>query len=367
MMTVTRRARARVLFPLWPALLLMAGCAVHRDSGASGRAAVPVERSGREIMVAGRLFDIGAPVVLWTDPGGFDAYRVERRFAPWEEAGYNATTQASATTRPGLIDINNPNRINLRYKVLTPDEIEQVRGGGWPLELLQQKIDQFVIHYDVAGTSANCFKILHDFRGLSVQFMLDIDGTIYQTCDVKEACSHATKANHRSVGIEIANLGSYGSGEPPLYKRWYEKDETGRPYIVVPESLQGYIRTPGFVGRPARDERVVGQVQGRTQRQYDFTPQQYDSLIKLTAGLCTVLPRIECDYPRDEHGNLVSHTLTDHQWEQYHGVLGHYHVQADKSDPGVAFQWDYVIDSARKRMGKPAKSAAGTIRPDPAS
>src|SRR5690349_8428893 len=37
-------------------------------------------RKGDEIVVCGQLFHTTAPVVLWTDPGGYDAYRVEPRF-----------------------------------------------------------------------------------------------------------------------------------------------------------------------------------------------------------------------------------------------------------------------------------------------
>jgi PBP4 family serine-type D-alanyl-D-alanine carboxypeptidase len=347
-------APAALLFVAFTVLLLQTGCTQQKN-----QAAVPLKRSGNEIMVSGQLFDIGTPVVLWTDPGGFDAYRTERRFAPWDEASFEATTRA-ATTRPKEIQIKSPNRLDYRWKVLTPEELEIAR-GGMPLKMVQDKVDQFVIHYDVAGTSANCFKVLHDSRGLSVQFMLDIDGTIYQSCDLREACWQATKANHRGIGIEIANMGSYSSGESPLYKRWYGKDENGKPFIKVPDSLKKYIRTPNFVGHPARDEMIVGEVQGRKQRQYDYTPQQYAALIKLTAGLCTVLPKIECDYPRDENGNLINHALSDEQWKNYHGVLGHYHVQTNKSDPGPAFQWDYVIDNARKRMGKPPKPKKGAV------
>ena len=58
--------------------------------------------------------------------------------------------------------------------------------GGWDIPLLQRVVDQFVIHYDVAGTSRNCFEVLQDKRGLSVHFMLDLDGTIYQSLDLKE-------------------------------------------------------------------------------------------------------------------------------------------------------------------------------------
>ena len=108
-------------------------------------------------------------------------------------------------------------RFGLREKGLTPDEIEKVRGGGWDLPTLQRVVDQFVIHFDAAGTSKRCFQILQDRRGLSVHFMLDLDGTIYQTLDAKESAWHATIANGRSIGIEVANIGAYAvDGPDPL-------------------------------------------------------------------------------------------------------------------------------------------------------
>lgn len=342
------------------AIAAITGCATKKGTKPGTR----LERTGDEIVVAGQLFHTGAPVVLWTDPGGYDAYRTERRFAPYPESSYRATTRA-ATTRP-RIGINSPNRYGLRDSLLTEEEREQVRGGGWPLELLQDKVDQFVIHYDVAGTSQRCFYVLHDLRNLSVQFMLDIDGTIYQTMDAKERAWHAGHANSRSVGIEIANMGAYASGEAHPFNQWYGKDENGRTRITIPERLgDGGVRTPNFVGYPVRDEIVVGEVQGRMRRQYDLTQEQYDSLIKLTATLCTVLPKIDPDYPRDEQGRLINKVLTDEQFENFSGVLGHYHVTSNKSDPGPAFQWDYVIDETRKLMGKPPKPKRGKVRTAP--
>ena len=41
-----------------------------------------VERRGDEIVVCGQLFHTTAPVKLWTDPGGYDAYRLDHRFGP---------------------------------------------------------------------------------------------------------------------------------------------------------------------------------------------------------------------------------------------------------------------------------------------
>lgn len=85
------------------------------------------------------------------------------------------------------------------------------------MSLLAETVDQFVIHYDACGLSQTCFDLLQDQRDLSVHFMLDLDGTIYQTLDVKERAWHATIANTRAIGIEIANVGAYPeTGYSPL-------------------------------------------------------------------------------------------------------------------------------------------------------
>lgn len=296
-------------------------------------------------MVAGRLFHVGAPVVLFTDPGGYDAYRVEKRFTPWADSSWQALVKAGKA-------LDTPNRYGLRAAGLSEEERERVRGGGWDLPLLQRTVDQFVLHYDVCGTSRQCFKVLHDFRGLSVHFLLDLDGTIYQTLDLKERAWHATISNDRSVGIEIANMGAYPPDAKNPFASWYELDEAGRAKrITIPPALgDGGIRTAGFVGRPIRPEVVEGEVQGQVLRMYDLTPEQYDSLTKLTAALCTVLPQIRCDYPRDEAGGLATRKLPDEQLAAFKGVIGHYHIQANKQDPGPALQWDRVIDGARRLM-----------------
>jgi len=355
-------------------------------------------RSGDEIVVCGQLFHTGAPVVTWMDPGGYDAYRTDRRFAAYDKSSFSATTQE-------VKGIESPNRFGLRYYAppstqpgtepsvpavgtessvtraaaaarvrarrsrgaasqptadvanraaftLSPEELEEVRGGGWPLELLQSKVDQFVIHYDVCGTSRQCFKVLHDMRGLSVHFMLDVDGTIYQTLDLKERAWHATTSNTRSIGIEIANIGAYPPDKAQVLDDWYRPDDTGHMRIVFPVFMKNTgIRTPGFIARPIRDEPVIGEIQGETLKMYDLTAQQYESLTKLTAALCKVFPLIKCDYPKDAEGKLITHKLPDEELARYQGVLGHYHVQTDKTDPGPAFQWDRVIDGAREMMG----------------
>ena len=133
-------------------------------------------------------------------------------------------------------------------------------------------------------------------------------------------------------------------------KDWYAHDKAGY-FLTLPGWLgDGGYRTPGYLGgsaRPARPLPITGVVQGQTLTQFDLTDAQYDSLIRLTATLCGVFPEIRCDYPRDAAGRLIDRTLTPDQFGAYRGILGHYHIQDNKVDPGPAFDWDRVISGAR--------------------
>ena len=336
--------------PAGIALWAAAGAAVLLMSlaGCVTRPGTLESRTGDEIVVAGQFFHTGTKVVLWMDPGGYDAYRVERRFSAFTNSDWTHSQAADA-------NLETPNRYDLR-KGLTPDEVERVRGGGWDLPTLQKYVDQFVLHYDEAGVSRTCFKILQDSRGLSVHFMLDLDGTIYQTLDLKERAWHATTSNSRSVGVEIANMGAYEVGGENPFADWYQPVTNGPTLLTIPARYgPDPEHTPNFVGHPARPGPVRGVVQGQSLEQYDYTPQQYQALIHLTAALCRVFPKIKCDYPRDAAGQVINHKLPDAELKEYEGVLGHYHIQTNKIDPGPAFQWDYVINNARRLMGGDAR------------
>jgi N-acetyl-anhydromuramyl-L-alanine amidase AmpD len=318
--------------------ILLTGCATAPRIGSIA------PRTGDEIVAAGKYIHTGTPVVLWTDPGGYDAYRVERRFSPLDEADWKTSQERNK-------DLDLPNRYNMRKTGLTPEEIERFRGGGWDLPTLQKVVDQFVVHFDVCGTSRQCFKVLHDIRCLSVHFMLDLDGTIYQTLDLKERAWHATTSNSRCVGIEIANMGACSSLTNSHLAQWYHKDADGKTFITTPEDFgESGIRTPNFVGRPARNEPVSGVIQGKQLTQYDFTPEQYRALAHLVAALCATFPKIKCDYPRDADGKLIPRKLDAPDLEKFTGILGHYHIQTEKTDPGPAFDWDKVIGDARRLM-----------------
>src|SRR3954453_8930609 len=104
----------------WLPLIVLAAPAAGADAPKVG---ARVERRGDEIVACGQLFHTTAPVVLWMDPGGYDAYRVERRFGAPDEADAKAKAKAES---PGV-------GFALRRVPLSPERREQVRGGGWDL------------------------------------------------------------------------------------------------------------------------------------------------------------------------------------------------------------------------------------------
>ena len=119
-----------------------------------------------------------------------------------------------------------------------------------------------------------------------------------------ERAWHATTSNARSIGIEIANIGAFPPGSAERAQEWYQRREHGPPLITIPDSFgDGGQRTKGFTGRPARPEPIRGNIQGRDLEQYDFTPEQYRALVRLTAAL--VDRYAECD----DHGARLRVTL----------------------------------------------------------
>ena len=320
--------------------LVCCGCATPPRTGKLA------PRTGDEIVAAGQFFHTGTPVVLWLDPGGYDAYRVERRFAPLEKSDWSNSCAEIRT-------LKTPNRYGLRSHSLAASEIERVRGGGWDLPLLQRVVDQFVLHFDVAGTSRTCFLVLQDDRDLSVHFMLDMDGTVYQTLDLKERAWHATTSNDRSIGVEIANVGAYPVRGKNPFAPWYPTNADGNVFISVPKRFgDPHFRVKNFTGKSARNAPVLGNIQGEDLVQYDYTPEQYAALTKLTAALCRIFPKLKCQYPVDAQGKLIPHKLPDDDLKNYAGVLGHYHVQKNKTDPGPALDWERVVGGAQKILAE---------------
>lgn len=303
------------------ALGLAGACAVPRPrtSGAEPplEPAPQAPAAASAIVVCGEHHEIHTPVVLWSDAGGYDATSTALRFPD----------DAPAEPPQGL-----------RYAPgRTRSDGASVAADG-DRAALGRVVDQFVLHYDACGTSRRCFQVLHDRRGLSVHFLLDLDGTLYQTLDLLHTGWHARQANARSIGVEIAHPGAFAPDSGDL-ERWYTIDDQG-PRLVLPETIgPSGLRTPAFVARPRRREPVRGRVQGRELVQYDYTPEQYRALWFLCLGLNRLFPRLPLTVPRDARGLVRDRVLPGPEFERFRGILGHHHVSAEKTDPGPAFDW----------------------------
>lgn len=311
-------------------LAFVAACAAPASKALEVR---PEPEPGTSIVACGQRIPIGTRVVLWDEPGGYSAYS--------DQLHFEAPGAGTKIPSPGSLRFE----AGRRTKGNRPEQL--VEPGSNDLETLRAAVDLFVLHYDVCGFAERCFRVLHDRRGLSVHFLLDVDGTIYQTLDLRERAWHAGAVNTRSIGIEIANIGSRRTDDArglDDIDAWYTADAQGLrldpPRWAVPKA----VRTPGFVGYSARDERVEGLAQGEWRAQYDFTPEQYDALVLLAAALVETFPRIAADAPRGPGGEVLTSVMDSGQLAGFGGIVGHHHVSAAKQDPGPAFQWEAFLE-----------------------
>jgi N-acetylmuramoyl-L-alanine amidase len=243
---------------------------------------------GTSIVVAGQAFDVGRPVVLWRDPQGFDAY------------------QTRCIDQTGGCCDGESKRYGIR---------KGVENGS--LNELQTTISQLVLHFDGCVNSRSCFKSMHNRPrpsgagcGLSAHFMIDADGTIYQTLDLAERAFHAEEANSDSIGVEICNRGRVDRTEWPKLPPDY----------------------------PTRVTREVT-INGDRHEAYEFRPEQYDAIIALTRTLLRVFPKIKPIIPETD-GRPIMDTLPDPL--AFAGILGHLHIEKKKWDPG-ALDWERIL------------------------
>jgi N-acetyl-anhydromuramyl-L-alanine amidase AmpD len=281
---------------------------------------------GTEIVVCGERFDVGTPVVLWTDPIGFDAYSERCRFS-------DRVLPGEADSKPD--ESASPLRYGKRSgRVASVDDLAAV-------------VRLVVVHYDAVGSSERCFRALHDNRGLSAHFLLDLDGTLYQTLDLRERAFHARDVNDESIGIEIANVG--GMSTPKLLEAWYGMDEEGSIYnLFPPHARLGEQRRRDLVLRPRRQAPIVGTIHGSKLFQHDFTTEQYEALARLLAGIARVLPRVHLEAPRDRRGRVPAGIVSESVVAKFEGIVGHHHLDEKKFDPGPAFDWEWVLGEARR-------------------
>ena len=286
----------------------------------------------QNIVVCGRTVDIETPVMLWQHTQGYTCPHPR---------GRNTCSQHD----PHLNDA--PTRKHSEY---------QIRDLNTAYEELKQTVYQLILHYDVCYTSHHCHQVMKDSTFKGSHFYLDLDGTIYQTCDLywktNTAPADDRQGNERAVHIEMANLSWQAlADESDLYqvpKDVYRKVR-GRWKLDLPEPYRKKLRDPDFKAYASRAYGDRGyfsrRINGRMVRMWDFTEEQYRALIRLCFGINQLLPKISLTVPFDQEKRRTPlDTLKN--FSSFKGILGHAHVQSGKTegikkkyDPGSAFNW----------------------------
>ena len=165
----------------------------------------------------------------------------------------------------------------------------------------------FVNHWDVCLSSESCAKVLNK-RGISVHFLIDNDGTIFQMLDTQHKAWHAgisggVGGNPKGIGVEISNAYYL------KYQSWYKKN--------------------GFGERPVQE---LGWVHGKKLEPFtDFYPVQLDALKALWKA-CHIGLQIPLEYPKNKLGNLETSVHKDCERGRFHGVCNHYNFIKTKID-----------------------------------
>jgi len=170
-----------------------------------------------------------------------------------------------------------------------------------------RKPTMFVNHWDVCLSSESCAKVLNG-RGISVHFLIDNDGTIYQMLDTQHKAWHAgipkyEGGNSKGVGVEISN--AYYT----KYQDWYVKN--------------------GFGERPVKDDAIV---HGRLKDPFlDFYPIQIEALKALWKAIHIGL-KIPLEYPKTDSGDFDTGLNKDCERGLFSGFCNHYNFIKTKID-----------------------------------
>jgi hypothetical protein len=167
-----------------------------------------------------------------------------------------------------------------------------------------RKIRYFVNHWDVCLSSKSCQGVLNK-RGASVHFLIDNDGTIYQTLDMQHAAWHAgsSRTNRPSVGVEITNA------YYPKYQDWYVKNGFGERPMVEDAWVHGSKLDP-FMG---------------------FYPAQIEAAKALWKAIHKALD-IPYETPTSQFGKTSTKYVQEVTYGTYSGFVSHYHISKGKID-----------------------------------
>jgi N-acetyl-anhydromuramyl-L-alanine amidase AmpD len=263
------------------------------------------------IVVCGKKYDIGTRVVLWTEPGGFSAY--------------DKTAYEIQNRKTGKVEVIRGKRYKSRLFL----------GGTPDLAKLKKVVWQFALHHSGLFRSHDTYDTLQQ-RGLSVHFILDDDGTLYQTLDVRERAYHIGSNNAMSIGIEIDSRAAAGK-YPDAYDEAHQKKHKVGPRKVKLDTIHG-MKLKGF----------------------DYSDAQYVTLAKLAKELVEIFPLIKSDFARDAQGKIIKTQLAAPKKHQ--GFICHFQVTTSKIDP-ISFDFNRFLKDVNGIVDVETDTTVGEIEP----
>jgi len=189
-----------------------------------------------------------------------------------------------------------------------------------------QRVDLIVLH-DTRTQDALEAMAQMEASGASTHFLIDWDGTIYQTLDLGWEANHAhiDRVDHRSVAIDLVNPVALESAPLPPDAA---SDDPSRAYTMAWRNA-------------TRSERPLSEfveVQGQEVQAWGYTAPQLASLGALVRALGEVLPAVPMQAPRDASGRVPRQFVGG--LVDFVGVLGHLHLSPRAVDPGPGFDWE---------------------------
>jgi N-acetyl-anhydromuramyl-L-alanine amidase AmpD len=272
------------------------------------------------IVICGQKFDIGTRVVLWDEPKGLNGYDESKA----------SFVEEDRQTGKKIKKIISGKRYGNRTLFKKLD-----------FEGLKKEVTQFFIHHSGLYHSDTTFNVLHNERKLSVHFILDDDGTLYQTLDLVEKALHGGKNNACSIGIEV-DCRANASKLPDAYDPYHQSKHCVLPHNKKIDKVQGSW--------------IIG---------YEFTDAQYCTLIKLAMKLCEIFPKLNngsvfrkamADFPRDKYGRIKKEIIKEPT--KHCGFICHYHASENKIDPLAFDDWRFLMGV---RDGDPMKKITNEL------
>ncbi len=270
---------------------------------------------GNKIIIAGKEFEVETNVITWHEGKKWDSH----------SPNCINPTQTCVGGKP----FSKKKPVNRNHRYSGRPQLRKYGRGIPPLEAAQGVIRQLILHHDGCRDAEMCFDVLHNERGLSCHFLIDNDGTIYQTLDLAFMGYHAAGFNAGSIGIEVSSKGDA--------KRW-----------------PGYYNKKDFKAAEKHDTATC-KIHDHIYLAYDYTKGQYEAMQKLVRALARALPNMPIDYPQQSPGYQSWTEIAGAK--SFAGLMGHYHTTRRKWDPGP-FDFKEFCESIRGRLSFPVAFSA---------